>query len=73
MKCEECDNVISDERVEFGCVTCFSCASKKRPVKGFMVYDNLTAVGIQIVPAEKYDSVKHLFSSSTNNIPVIES
>jgi len=73
MKCEECNDVVSIERQEFGCVTCYSCASKKKPVRGVMIYDNLTAVGIQIISGEKYDRMKHLFTSSTDNVPVVES
>lgn len=73
MKCEECNDEVSVEREEFGCTTCFSCASKKPRVKGVMIYDNLTAVGMQVIPGEKYNKVKHLFTSNTDNIPVIES
>ena len=73
MKCNECQDEVSKEREEFGCTICYSCASKKKPIKGIMLYDNLTAVGIQIVPAERFDKVKHLLHSNTESVPVIES
>jgi hypothetical protein len=73
MKCEECNNEVSKEREEFGCGTCYNCASKKPRVRGVMIYDNLTAVGLQVVPGERFDRVKHLFTSTTDNIPVVES
>ena len=73
MKCKECSNEVSTERQEFGCETCYTCASQKKPVRGIMIYDNLTAVGIQIVSNERFETVKHLFNSNTDNIPVVES
>jgi hypothetical protein len=73
MKCNECDNQVSVERQEFGCTVCYTCACKKKPVRGVMIYDNLTAVGLQVIPGERFERVKHLFMSNTDSIPVVES